>query len=75
MLTTRTGALSPVQSAAGLGLGDGLVTAITLFEVDRRLPGDGKPAVVYIRDQRRPTPERTIPPSGRRVGADTTRDS
>jgi uncharacterized LabA/DUF88 family protein len=54
-----------------------LVTATTLFEVDRRLPGDGKPAVVYIRDQRRPTPERTTSASGRRAGAgaDTARDS
>ncbi|OXM54955.1 NYN domain-containing protein [Amycolatopsis alba] len=31
----------------------GLITATTLFEQDRRTPGDGKPAVIYIRDKRR----------------------
>ncbi|WP_410648708.1 NYN domain-containing protein [Amycolatopsis sp. cmx-4-54] len=31
----------------------GLITATTLFEHDRRTPGDGKPAVIYIRDKRR----------------------
>ncbi len=31
----------------------GLITATTLFEPDRRSPGDGKPAVIYIRDKRR----------------------
>ncbi|MFE6611692.1 OST-HTH/LOTUS domain-containing protein [Amycolatopsis sp. NPDC057786] len=31
----------------------GLITATTLFEQDRRSPGDGKPAVIYIRDKRR----------------------
>jgi len=30
-----------------------LFTATTLFELDRRSPGDGKPAVLYIRDKRR----------------------
>lgn len=33
-----------------------LITATNLFEVDRRLPGDGKPAVVYARDRRHSTP-------------------
>jgi hypothetical protein len=29
------------------------VPATTLFELDRRDPGDGKPAVIYVRDMRR----------------------
>lgn len=29
-----------------------LITATTLFEMNRRSPGDGKPAVVYARDKR-----------------------
>jgi uncharacterized LabA/DUF88 family protein len=29
-----------------------LLTATTLFEVDRRSPGDGKPTVIYARDKR-----------------------
>ncbi|MET8529529.1 NYN domain-containing protein [Micromonospora sp. NPDC005172] len=35
-----------------------LVTATALFEVDRRLPADGKPAVVYVRDRHNATPRR-----------------
>ncbi|MFE7115140.1 NYN domain-containing protein [Streptomyces sp. NPDC057654] len=31
-----------------------LFSAITLFEMDRRTPGDGKTAVIYARDKRRP---------------------
>jgi uncharacterized LabA/DUF88 family protein len=30
----------------------GLMAATTLFELDRRSPGDGKPGVVYVRDRR-----------------------
>jgi uncharacterized LabA/DUF88 family protein len=30
-----------------------LVTATTLFEVDRRSPGDGKAAILYVHDKRR----------------------
>ncbi|MBL7495798.1 NYN domain-containing protein [Frankia sp. CNm7] len=30
----------------------GLLTAINLFEVERRSPGSGKPAVIYVRDRR-----------------------
>jgi uncharacterized LabA/DUF88 family protein len=30
-----------------------LITATTLFNVERRSPGDGKPAVIYARDKRR----------------------
>jgi uncharacterized LabA/DUF88 family protein len=30
-----------------------LVAATTLFELDRRYPGEGKPAVIYVRDKRR----------------------
>jgi uncharacterized LabA/DUF88 family protein len=29
-----------------------LVTATTLFEIDRRSPGDGKPEITYVRDKR-----------------------
>ncbi|MGC4851816.1 NYN domain-containing protein [Micromonospora sp. DT4] len=35
-----------------------LVTATALFEVDRRLPADGKPAVVYVRDRHNAIPRR-----------------
>ena len=31
----------------------GLVTAIGLFDIDRRDSGDGKPAIIWIRDKRR----------------------
>jgi hypothetical protein len=31
-----------------------LVAATALFDLDRRLPGDGKPAVPYVRVKRRP---------------------
>ncbi|MEV7013388.1 NYN domain-containing protein [Streptosporangium sp. NPDC051022] len=31
-----------------------LMAATNLFDLDRRVPGDGKPAVVYARDKRRP---------------------
>jgi uncharacterized LabA/DUF88 family protein len=31
-----------------------LITATTLFEMDRRSPGEGKPAIIYARDKRRP---------------------
>ncbi|MFD2420167.1 NYN domain-containing protein [Amycolatopsis pigmentata] len=30
-----------------------LITATTLFDIERRSPGDGKPAIPYARDQRR----------------------
>ncbi|WP_255527724.1 NYN domain-containing protein [Plantactinospora alkalitolerans] len=53
-----------------------LVAATGLFKVDRRLPGDGKPTVVYVRD-RHPAPERAAPTPRRRatVTPDDTRDS
>ncbi|MFC3454814.1 NYN domain-containing protein [Amycolatopsis speibonae] len=35
----------------------GLITATTLFEQDRRSPGDGKSAIIYIRDKRRRSAE------------------
>jgi hypothetical protein len=28
------------------------MAAITLFDLERRTPGDGKPAVIYVRDKR-----------------------
>lgn len=31
-----------------------LITATTLFETSRRSPGESKPAVIYVRDRRRP---------------------
>jgi hypothetical protein len=31
------------------------VAATTLIELDRRGPGDGKPAVIYVRDKKRRT--------------------
>ncbi|MFC7534862.1 NYN domain-containing protein [Actinoplanes sp. GCM10030250] len=34
----------------------GLVTAIGLFDIDRRDSGDGKPAIIWIRDKRRRKP-------------------
>ncbi len=34
-----------------------LITATTLFELDRRSPGDGKSAVIYTRDKRRRSDE------------------
>ena len=36
-----------------------LMAAITLFDLDRRVPGGGKPAVIYARDKRHP---RLAPP-------------
>jgi uncharacterized LabA/DUF88 family protein len=30
-----------------------LITATTLFEMNRRSPGEGKPAVIYVRDRKR----------------------
>ena len=30
-----------------------LIAATTLFELDRRSPGDGKPRIIYVRDKRR----------------------
>jgi uncharacterized LabA/DUF88 family protein len=45
----------------------GLMAATTLFDMDRRDPGDGKPAIVYVRDKRRrldkkPQPATPRPP-------------
>jgi len=37
----------------GYGKLSDLVTATTLFELERRSPGDGKPDVIYVRDKRR----------------------
>ena len=36
-----------------------LMAATTLFELDRRNPGEGKPGVIYARDKRRRTDRRT----------------
>ncbi|PZF83880.1 OST-HTH/LOTUS domain-containing protein, partial [Micromonospora endophytica] len=39
-----------------------LVAATGLCDVDRRLPGDGKPAIVYIRLHPHTTPEQPVHP-------------
>jgi uncharacterized LabA/DUF88 family protein len=43
----------------GYGKLSDLVTATTLFELERRSPGDGKPDVIHVRDRRRRTEKRT----------------
>jgi uncharacterized LabA/DUF88 family protein len=50
-----------------------LITATTLFELDRRSPGDGKPGVIYARDKRR-RPDKKLPPTpaSSRIDADST---
>ncbi|MGE5289165.1 MAG: NYN domain-containing protein [Micromonosporaceae bacterium] len=35
-----------------------LMAATTLFELDRRSPGDGKPGIIYARDKRRRHPDK-----------------
>jgi uncharacterized LabA/DUF88 family protein len=40
-----------------------LVTATTLFELDRRSPGDGKPGILYTRDKRRRPDKKPKPPA------------
>lgn len=41
-----------------------LVAATTLFDVDRRVPGNGKPTIVYVRDKRRKTTRKAPTPAG-----------
>ena len=38
-----------------------LMAATTLFELDRRSPGDGKPGIIYARDKRRRPGKKTKP--------------
>ncbi len=38
-----------------------LIAATTLFEMDRRSPGDGKPEIIYAREKRRRTSRRAQP--------------
>jgi hypothetical protein len=60
--SSSTGAPALPPAARLLRLPDGttrtrlsdLMAATTLFDLDRRLPGDGKPAVIYARDKRQP---------------------
>jgi uncharacterized LabA/DUF88 family protein len=48
-----------------------LIAATTLFELDRRSPGDGKPGVIYARDNRRRPDRKQQPiPESPRVDAD-----
>jgi hypothetical protein len=42
-----------------------LMTATTLFELDRRSPGDGKPGIIYARDRRRRPDKKPSPTSTR----------
>jgi uncharacterized LabA/DUF88 family protein len=48
-----------------------LIDATTLFEVDRRSPGDGKPGVIFARDKRR----RRSPARPARIGPEERRSS
>jgi uncharacterized LabA/DUF88 family protein len=41
----------------GYGKLSDLMAATTLFDLDRRAPGEGKPAVIYVRDKRYPAPD------------------
>ena len=43
----------------GYGKLSDLITATTLFETDRRSPGDGKQAIIYARAKRRPSTRRS----------------
>ncbi|SCL29968.1 OST-HTH/LOTUS domain-containing protein [Micromonospora pallida] len=50
----------------GYGKLSDLVTATTLFDMERRIPGGGKPGVIYVRDKRRPsasTPKSRVAPA------------
>jgi uncharacterized LabA/DUF88 family protein len=38
-----------------------LMAATTLFDLERRSPGEGKSAVIYAKDKRQPTPRKTQP--------------
>jgi uncharacterized LabA/DUF88 family protein len=50
-----------------------LIAATTLFELNRRSPGDGKPAVIYARDKRRrPDKKPKLTPTSPRADADST---
>ena len=42
----------------GYGKLSDLITATTLFEIERRSPGDGKQALMYVRQKRRAAPAR-----------------
>ena len=50
-----------------------LITGTTLFEINRRSPGDGKAGVLYARDKRHPpdreTQARTGGPANRHPGS------
>jgi uncharacterized LabA/DUF88 family protein len=43
----------------GYGKLSDLITATTLFEIERRSPGDGKQALMYVREKRRASARRT----------------
>jgi uncharacterized LabA/DUF88 family protein len=52
-----------------------LIAATTLFELDRRSPSDGKPAVVYVRDKRRrPDKKPKSAPTKARIDGDSGSD-
>jgi uncharacterized LabA/DUF88 family protein len=48
----------------GYGKLSDLMTATTLFELDRRSPGDGKPGIIYARDKRRRPDKKPKPAQG-----------
>lgn len=51
-----------------------LITATTLFEMARRSPGEGKPAVIYARDKRcHPDKKPKSAPTNARISKDSTR--
>lgn len=57
----------------GYGKLSDLMAATTLFELDRRSPGDGKPGVLYARDKRRRPDKKAQPtPVDPRVDVDST---
>ena len=45
----------------GYGKLSDLITATTLFEIERRSPGDGKQALMYVREKRRAPARRPRP--------------
>ncbi|MGW2157504.1 OST-HTH/LOTUS domain-containing protein [Nonomuraea sp. NPDC001699] len=46
-----------------------LIAATTLFELDRRTPSDGKPAIVYVRDKRHQSKSPLVTPPTNQQGS------
>src|ERR1035441_223772 len=51
-----------------------LLTGTTLFEINRRSPGDGKPGVLYARDKRHPPDRKPRPAQAALQTADPAAD-